>query len=74
MMEPKLLTSAKMGGHGGIRFRLDGELTPVLTLDLGPLSFVLFEHHTLLWKDQKTIISATSPKSARSFWDRPSWL
>ena len=30
MMEPKLLTSAKVegGGHAGIRFRLEGELTP----------------------------------------------
>ena len=76
MMEPKLLTSAKVegGGHAGIRFRLEGELTPILTLDLDPLSFVLFEHHTLLWKDSKTAISATSPNSARSFWGRPSWL
>ncbi|WP_266098604.1 AIM24 family protein [Acidithiobacillus caldus] len=35
---------------------------------------MLFEHHTLLWKDPKTVISATSPKTARSFWGRPSWL
>ncbi|MBN6742449.1 AIM24 family protein [Acidithiobacillus sp. MC6.1] len=74
MMEPKLLKPAKAGSAAGVRFRLEGSTIPVLTLELAPLSFVLFEHHTLLWKDPQIVISATSPKSGRSFRGRPSWL
>ena len=47
---PRLLpTRAAGASFAGVSYHLDGELVPVLTIDLGGGS-VFFEHHVLLWK------------------------
>jgi uncharacterized protein (AIM24 family) len=42
-------TQAQGETFGGVSYHLDGELTPVLTVDVSRTS-VYFEHHILLWK------------------------
>ena len=47
---PTLLpTQAHDETFGGVTYHLDGELVPVLTIDVSRQS-VFFEHHILLWK------------------------
>jgi len=47
---PKLLpTSASAETFGGVTYHIDGELVPVLTVDVSKTS-IYFEHHILLWK------------------------
>jgi uncharacterized protein (AIM24 family) len=47
---PKLMpTSASGETFGGVTYHIDGELVPVLTVDVSSTS-VYFEHHILLWK------------------------
>src|SRR4029077_974426 len=62
---PRLLpTSAQAETYGGVTYHLDGELVPVLTVDLnGPMS-IFFEHHVLLWKHTSIAISVRSMKGA----------
>ena len=51
MNAPTLLpTSARNAAIGGVTYHIDGELVPVLTLELEGTP-VYFEHHILLWKD-----------------------
>ena len=51
MERPVLLaTAAANDSFAGVRYHLDGELVPALTVDLPPDSSVYFEHHILLWK------------------------
>ena len=52
-------TSAETESFAGITYHLDGELVPVLTVDLGSTP-VFFEHHILLWKDPHTQIGLKS--------------
>ena len=48
---PKLLpTQIQEGTSTGIRYRLEGELVPVLHMALDGSIPVYFEHHVLLWK------------------------
>jgi len=42
-------TSAQGETFGGVTYHVDGELVPVLTVDVSGAS-VYFEHHILLWK------------------------
>jgi uncharacterized protein (AIM24 family) len=47
---PQLLpTSARAETFGGVTYHIDGELVPMLTIDVSRRS-VYFEHHILLWK------------------------
>ncbi|MBL8669719.1 MAG: AIM24 family protein [Alphaproteobacteria bacterium] len=51
MTAPRLLpTSARKQTHAGITYHLDGELVPVLAIDVPSGRSVYFEHHILLWK------------------------
>ena len=48
---PRLLPTTVEEGQGpGLLFRVDGELVPVLTMELNGTNPVFFEHHILLWK------------------------
>jgi len=47
----------------GVKATVDGELVPVLTLELGQ-SPVYFEHHILLWKDPQVAIGLKPLKGA----------
>jgi len=48
-------TSAQAETFAGVTYHLDGELVPVLTVELAGVP-VYFEHHVLLWKDTQTQI------------------
>jgi uncharacterized protein (AIM24 family) len=48
---PKILpTQATDEMFANVRYHLDGELVPMLTVELPPGDSVYFEHHVLLWK------------------------
>jgi len=49
-------TSAQAETFGGVTYHLDGELVPVLTVEVSSVP-VYFEHHVLLWKDTHTEIA-----------------
>jgi uncharacterized protein (AIM24 family) len=57
-------TSARAETFGGVTYHLDGELVPVLTVELTPSSSVYFEHHILLWKNPGVAISIKAMKGA----------
>jgi uncharacterized protein (AIM24 family) len=48
-------TSAQAETFAGVSYHLDGELVPVLTVELNSTR-VYFEHHVLLWKDTRVEI------------------
>jgi len=51
MAVPQLLsTAARQETAGGVTYHIEGELVPVLSVELGAVP-VYFEHHILLWKD-----------------------
>jgi len=51
MDRPELVpTSARSESFAGLTYHLDGELVPVLTVELNGGATVYFEHHILLWK------------------------
>lgn len=52
-------TSAQAETFGGVTYHVDGELVPVLTVELSGVP-VYFEHHILLWKDMQTQIGVKS--------------
>ena len=56
---PKLMpTKAEAETFGGVTYHIDGELVPVLTVDVSQTS-IYFEHHILLWKhstDRKSVV------------------
>ena len=65
MESPVLVpTSARAETFGGVTYHLDGELVPVLTVELTPSSSVYFEHHILLWKNPSVAISIKAMKGA----------
>jgi len=49
-------TGAQAETFAGVTYHIDGELVPVLTIELGGIP-IYFEHHILLWKDSRTEIS-----------------
>ena len=64
-IRPVLLpTSLETESHGGFTYHLDGELVPVLTVDLESNQQVYFEHHILLWKHTQVQISLMPMKGA----------
>ena len=64
MAVPTLLpTAARDETFGGVTYHIEGELVPVLHLELGTLP-VYFEHHILLWKDPRVEITLKPLKGA----------
>ncbi|HEV2422055.1 MAG TPA: AIM24 family protein [Candidatus Acidoferrales bacterium] len=49
-------TAAQAETFAGVTYHLDGELVPVLTVEISSVP-VYFEHHVLLWKDTRTEIA-----------------
>lgn len=61
---PRLMpTSASAETFGGVTYHIDGELVPVLTVDVSKRS-IYFEHHILLWKHPAVRISLKQMKGA----------
>ncbi len=57
MERPVLLaTSVKDEKFAGLSYHLEGELVPVLTVDLDGGASVYYEHHILLWKHPSVVI------------------
>jgi uncharacterized protein (AIM24 family) len=62
---PKLLPTQIDEGQGpGVGFRTDGELVPMLTIELDGTMPVYFEHHILLWKTPSLQIGIHAMKGA----------
>ena len=62
MAVPHLLdTSIRGAAHAGVTYHIDGELVPVLQVELDSAS-VYSEHHILLWKDPAVEIGVKSLK------------
>jgi uncharacterized protein (AIM24 family) len=59
-----LPTSAQNEQFAGITYHLDGELVPVLTVELAPNDSIYFEHHILLWKHPSITIDLKPMKGA----------
>lgn len=49
-------TTARAETFGGVTYHIDGELVPVLTVDVSQMA-IYFEHHILLWKHPQVAIS-----------------
>ena len=65
MERPRLLpTSATNETFAGVTYHLDGELVPVLTVELSPGTSVYFEHHVILWKHPSVNIGIRAMKGA----------
>lgn len=56
-------TEAQNETYGGLTYHIEGELVPVLHLELGAAP-VYFEHHILLWKDPRVEIGLKALKGA----------
>jgi uncharacterized protein (AIM24 family) len=60
MAVPVLLnTNLRDESFGGVRYHIEGELVPVLQIELEQMP-VYFEHHILLWKDPNVNIGVKS--------------
>jgi uncharacterized protein (AIM24 family) len=65
MERPHILpTSATDESFAGFTYHLDGELVPMLTIDLPARAAVYFEHHVLLWKHPDVTIGLRPMKGA----------
>jgi uncharacterized protein (AIM24 family) len=65
MERPYLLpTIAENESFAGVVYHLDGELVPVLTVELPAGAAVYFEHHVLLWKHPSVNIGLRAMKGA----------
>jgi uncharacterized protein (AIM24 family) len=54
---PQLLpTQVEQGAGPGLSYRIDGDLVPVLHLQLDGSMRVYFEHHVILWKDPELAV------------------
>lgn len=56
-------TTAQAETFAGVTYHVDGELVPVLTVELSNVP-IYFEHHILLWKDTQTQIGVKSLSGA----------
>lgn len=56
-------TAARDETYGGVTYHIEGELVPVLHVELASMP-VYFEHHVLLWKDPAVNIGIKSLKGA----------
>jgi uncharacterized protein (AIM24 family) len=57
-------TSAADENFANVTYHLDGELVPVLTIEVKPDQPVYFEHHIMLWKNTGVTIGLKSMKGA----------
>jgi uncharacterized protein (AIM24 family) len=57
-------TSATDETFAGVTYHLEGELVPVLTVEITPYQSVYFEHHILLWKNTAVNIGIKPMKGA----------
>lgn len=65
MEEPRLLpTSLSKETFAGYTYHLDGELVPVLTVELNPNQAIFFEHHVMLWKNTSVAIGMHPMRNA----------
>ncbi len=65
MERPTLLPhTATEETFAGVTYHLDGELVPVLTVELSSSQTVYFEHHILLWKHPSVTIGIRAMKGA----------
>lgn len=55
-------TSAQDETFAGITYHLDGELVPVLTVEIPNGKSVYFEHHVILWKHPSVVIGIRAMK------------
>ncbi len=63
---PRLMpTSAEAETFAGPTYHLDGELVPVLTVEIAPWHKVYFEHPILRWKNTTVDISIRPMAGAR---------
>jgi uncharacterized protein (AIM24 family) len=59
---PRLMpTQASQESFGGVTYHIDGELVPVLSIDVSRTA-VYFEHHILLWKHPSVQIGVRAMK------------
>ncbi len=64
MSVPVLLpTGTKNESYGGVVYHIEGELVPVLAIEVSSVP-VFFEHHILLWKDPSVNAAVKSLKGA----------
>lgn len=64
MAVPTLMpTRAQNENFGGVTYHIEGELVPVLHLELNSVP-VYFEHHILLWKDPRVAVELRPLKGA----------
>lgn len=64
MAVPKqLATNTLNETFGGVTYHIEGELVPVLHLELGSVG-IYFEHHILLWKDPAVQVELKPMKGA----------
>jgi uncharacterized protein (AIM24 family) len=56
-------TTASAESFGGVTYHIDGELVPVLSVDVSKMP-VYFEHHILLWKNTTISIQLKALKGA----------
>jgi uncharacterized protein (AIM24 family) len=65
MQRPTLLAAAPTDETlAGVTYHLDGELVPMLTVELSASQSVYFEHHILLWKSPEVAIAIKPMKGA----------
>lgn len=65
MDRPSLLpTSLENETFAGVTYHLDGNLVPVLTVELTGKQNVFFEHHVMLWKNTTVTIGIRPMKGA----------
>ncbi|HWB60495.1 MAG TPA: AIM24 family protein, partial [Chthoniobacteraceae bacterium] len=65
MTPPVLLaTAVQAETFAGVTYHLEGELVPVLTVDLDGENSIYFEHHILLWKHPSVEIGIRPMKGA----------
>lgn len=65
MERPRLLATSKQDEtFAGYTYHLDGELVPVLTVELSEGQAIYFEHHILLWKHPGITIRVRQMKGA----------
>jgi uncharacterized protein (AIM24 family) len=65
MAAPALLpTNVRDETIAGVTYHIQGELVPVLMVDIPPNNSIYFEHHVLLWKDPKVSVRLRRMKGA----------
>jgi uncharacterized protein (AIM24 family) len=71
----QLPTSLRDESYGGVTYHIEGELVPVLQLELGQVP-AYFEHHVLLWKDPTVQIGVKTLSGAfkRAFSGMPIFI